>query len=144
MIHNMQYQNQCCFNDCGPACLVMIASYHYITVDLTVIKRLCKMKLWGTNLETLVSASQKLGFKTQAFKGIIEEKSIYELPLPCIAHITHSWFGIKIKHYVIVADRSKHYVEIWDPNPKVGIHKLTHPQFLRIWTGYIVVITSSS
>jgi ATP-binding cassette subfamily C protein/competence factor transporting protein len=118
----------------------MLASYYQITVDLNAMKRLCKPNIRGTNLERLLSAFRELGFKAQAFKGDIKEKKPYKLPFPCIAHITRPWLGIKIKHYVIVSNKTEQYIEIWDPNPKIGIKKLTYAEFLKIWTGYIIVV----
>jgi ATP-binding cassette subfamily B protein len=138
----MQYQRQHTFNDCGPACLVMLASCYQVTVDLSTMRRLCSMNLWGTNLEGLLIGSRKLGLQANAFKGDVTEKNcIYYLPFPCIAHVTLSWLGIKFKHYVVVSHTTEHGIEIYDPNPKVGIKKLSHIEFLSMWTGYIVVIT---
>jgi ATP-binding cassette subfamily B protein len=142
MIHslNMLYQRQYHFNDCGPACLVMIASCYQVKVSLTAMKHLCKTRLWGANLKGLLLASRELRFQAQAFKGDINKKNLSVLPSPFIAHVALSWWIIKIKHYVVVANITERYVEIWDPNYKVGIKKLTHAEFLRIWTGYVVII----
>jgi ABC-type bacteriocin/lantibiotic exporter with double-glycine peptidase domain len=119
----------------------MLTSWYHVMVDLPTMKRLCSMNLWGTNLEGLLSASRGLGFKAQAFKGNTNKESLHSLPLPFIAHVTVVWLGIKVKHYVVVVHITELYIEIWDPNPKVGIKQLTYDAFLSIWTGYIVFIT---
>jgi ABC-type bacteriocin/lantibiotic exporter with double-glycine peptidase domain len=141
--YTVRYQKQETFNDCGPACLVMLASHYHANPDITAVKRLCKLTLSGTNLERLLCASRELGFKAQAFKRPSHRKNLGALPFPCIAHIAYSWFGIKIKHYVVIAHSTEHHVEIWDPNPRIGIKKLTYTEFLSIWTGYLILITHS-
>ncbi|MDR1955737.1 MAG: hypothetical protein LBQ30_02660 [Treponema sp.] len=53
----MVYQRQRHGNDCGPACLVMLASCYQVSVDLPTVRRICKVKLMGTTLEGLLTAA---------------------------------------------------------------------------------------
>ena len=58
----MKYQQQIDETDCGPACIVMVASRYRIYITLGRARDLCTTDLMGTNLAGMTHAIKQLGF----------------------------------------------------------------------------------
>jgi ATP-binding cassette subfamily B protein len=119
----MNYYQQLGVNDCGPACLAMVASHYKRYVSIGDARKLCKTDAMGTNLAGLVAGAEKLGFNAKAFKGERADKTLDEkLLFPFIAHIKIAYLDRMYDHFVVITSISKTGIEIWDPNPAEGRH----------------------
>jgi len=138
----MQYHQQLGVNDCGPACLAMIASHYKLYIRTAEIRKLCKTDAMGTNLIGLITAAEKLGFTAQAFKGEISDSTLNsKLLFPFIAHIKMTYLGNIYDHFVVIKSISKTKVEIWDPNPAENKRIISREEFLKKWTGYVLFLS---
>ena len=97
-------------NDCGPACLLMVAKYHGINVSLRQIKVLCSVTRMGVSVGDIVNGGKKLGLQSGAFKLLAVE--LDKAPLPLVLF----W---KQEHFVVLHDirvkKGKTYYHIADP-----------------------------
>ena len=99
----MKYQQQADLNDCGPACLVMIASHYRSFISIGMARRLCKTDAMGTNFTGLVAGACELGFKASALQGEVSDASLNaKLLFPFIAHIKISFSRRISEHYVVI------------------------------------------
>lgn len=80
----------------------------------------------GTTAYHIVRTLQNLGFESY---GVKKEK-LEETEIPFIAHTI---INGSYKHYMVVYEVSKKYVKIADPASR--IKKISHDEFLKIWTG---------
>jgi ATP-binding cassette subfamily B protein len=141
----MNYHQQLGANDCGPACLAMVASHYGSYISIGDARKLCKTDAMGANLAGLVAAAEKLGFDAKALKGERAEKTLDEkLLFPFIAHIKTTYLDRKYDHFVVIKSISKTSVEIWDPNPAEGRHKVSRAEFLTVWSGYALFLSPNS
>jgi ATP-binding cassette subfamily B protein len=84
----MNYHQQLGVNDCGPACLAMVASHYKRYISIGETRKLCKTDAMGTNLAGLAVAAEKLGFDAKAFKGEAADRTLdAKMLFPFIAHI---------------------------------------------------------
>lgn len=140
----MQYYQQFGVNDCGPACLAMIASHYNSFVHIGEMRRLCKTDVMGTNLIGLNTAAEQHGFNAKAYKGNISNNLLdVKMIFPFIAQIKTQFAGSTYDHFVVIKKITSKAVEIWDPNPSVRKHRISRKDFLEIWTGYVLFITPS-
>lgn len=141
----MKYQCQIDETDCGPACIVMAASYYNLHITIGKAREFCKTDFNGTNLAGLVNAGEKLGFSVSAMRGPVQESTLNQKILfPFIAHVKIPYKSITLDHYVVIAGITKDTVHIWDPDATRGKHTLSHSNFLKIWTGYVLFFSPRS
>jgi len=141
----MRYHQHLGVNDCGPACLAIIASHYKLYIRTAEIRKLCKTDAMGTNLIGLITAAEKLGFTAQAFKGEISDSTLNsKLLFPFIAHIKMTYLGNIYDHFVVIKSISKTKVEIWDPNPAENKRIISREEFLKKWTGYVLFLSLDS
>ena len=82
--------------DCGPACLKMIASYYGSEVSLVELREKCHLTRSGVSMAGIHDAAENIGLKAMGVR--ISWKLLRdEVPLPCIVH----WKG---NHFVVVYD----------------------------------------
>jgi ATP-binding cassette subfamily B protein len=137
----MKYQQQHDLNDCGPACLVMVASQYKYYTTIGDMRSLCKTDAIGTNFAGLVNAANKIGFKTVPLRGEVNNKTLNsKLVFPCIAHVKAIVADHKYDHYVVIKKITKESVFIYDPDFQKGKYKLSRKEFLNIWTGYLLLV----
>ena len=72
----MKYVQQLGVNDCGPACLAMVASHYQLFINTAEIRKLCKTDSMGTNLAGLITATEQLGFDAKVFKGELSDYTL--------------------------------------------------------------------
>lgn len=122
--------------DCGAACVSTILKTYGYSTSISRIREICETDEFGTNLNGIVQAVEKLGFTAKAVKG--NKNNIRkEFPLPAIAHVL---IENKLLHYVVIHEinEKKNIVKIADPAK--GIVNLTKDEFLEIWTGILVIL----
>ena len=57
-------------NECGLACLAMIAGHHGISADLPALRRLCTLSSDGATLKALVETAGRIGLSTRALHAL--------------------------------------------------------------------------
>lgn len=113
--------------DCGPTCLRMIAKHHGKSYSLQYLREICHIDRQGVSLKGLSYASEKIGLRTLVVKlPFIHETdaSLYNAPLPAIAHWNQNHF------IVIIKVTTKH---VWIADPASGKFKLTREDFEKSW-----------
>jgi HlyB family type I secretion system ABC transporter len=116
-------------SDCGAACLVMISRYWGKNFSVNRIRDIANVDRNGASLRGLSTAAESLGFTTRPVKSNLDQLALQSLP--AIVH----WEG---KHYIVVYEITRKTVVVADP--AIGQRTLTHPQFLKDWTGYALIL----
>jgi ATP-binding cassette subfamily B protein len=139
----MKYQCQIDETDCGPACIVMVASHYHLYITIGKVRELSKTDYIGTNLMGMVYAAEKLGFTATPMNGPTQNNTLDEnFIFPFIAHVRIKYEKNKIlDHYVVVSGTTKNKVMIWDPDSSRGKHTMSRSDFLKIWTGYVLFLS---
>ena len=120
--------------DCGAACLASVAEYYNLKLPVARIRQMAGTDKKGTNVLGLVEAAGKMGFLAKGVRG--EWDSIFKIPKPAIAHVV---IKKMLHHYVVLIKTKDKYVEVMDPADG-DLHKLTHDEFKKQWTGVLVLI----
>ncbi|WP_235989072.1 peptidase domain-containing ABC transporter [Pseudomonas lopnurensis] len=92
--------------ECGLACLVMIAGYHGLHLDLMSLRRRFSISIKGTNLAQLVRYAQSLDFSCRPLR--LELEDMAKLRLPCILH----W---DMNHFVVLEKVRRGRLHLLDP-----------------------------
>lgn len=121
-------------NDCGAACLAMILKHYKSNVSIAYIRNLARTDNKGTTALGLVKTAQKLNFETKAIKADMSLFDTTDLPLPCIVHVVKE----NLLHYYVVLKVKKDDLIIADPNPDVGVVKMSKDTFARQWSGIAI------
>ena len=114
-------------NDCGPACLRMIARYYGKHFSFETLRSLTYISREGVSLLGISEAAEAIGFRSRAVKLSFEQMQ-QQLILPCIAH----W---KQVHFIVVKKIHKNKIHIVDP--AFGSAVYTKEEFLRCWVSTI-------
>ncbi|NCT10540.1 MAG: peptidase domain-containing ABC transporter [Flavobacteriia bacterium] len=120
--------------DCGATCLASIASHYHLQIPIARIRQYAGTDKKGTNVLGLIEAAEKLGFEAKGVRGELD--SLFKIPLPAIAHII---VKEKLHHYVVIYEIQKNFIKIMNPGDG-KIHKLSHEEFLKEWTGVLVIL----
>lgn len=131
---NKDYIPQVDENDCGAACLAMILKHYKSNVSIAYIRNLARTNNKGTTALGLVKTAQKLNFETKAIKADMSLFDTTDLPLPCIVHVVKE----NLLHYYVVLKVKKDKLIIADPNPDVGIVKMSKDTFAHQWSGIAI------
>ena len=112
----MKYRQQFDSSDCGAACLVMIASYFGMSLNIAKTRLYACTDTSGTNFKGLITAAKIYNLKVRVVKGNISSIT-NKLYTPFIAHLNivredNNW----VNHYVIVKKITTRYIDIWDPD----------------------------
>ncbi|RKR80554.1 ATP-binding cassette subfamily B protein [Mucilaginibacter gracilis] len=116
--------------DCGPACLVMIASAYKKEYALQTIRERSFLTKEGVSLLGISDAARSIGFEPTSVKVPLEH--LKNLPLPCILH----W---KQNHFVVLYEikqqkfSNRYLFKIADPG--YGLISLNQENFLKSWAG---------
>lgn len=109
--------------DCGPACLKIIAKYYGKYYSLQYLRDLCGITKEGVSLLDISTGAENIGLRTLAIKCTIDDVVI-SIPFPAIIF----W---KDSHFVVVHGANKKY--IWVSDPSKGRIKYTHDSFQKGW-----------
>lgn len=123
--------------DCGAACLASVSAHYNLKLPVARIRQLASTDKRGTNVLGLIEAAEKLGFSAKGVKGPFE--SLQKIPKPAILHVVVKEV---LHHFVVFYGITKKYVIIMDPADG-KIHKKTHAEFQKEWTGVIVLLVPS-
>ncbi|MDD0975997.1 peptidase domain-containing ABC transporter [Pseudomonas fontis] len=92
--------------ECGLACLVMIAAAHGLHLDLATLRQRFVVSIKGTSLAQLIRYAQNLAFTCRPLRLELEE--IPQLRTPCILH----W---NLNHFVVLVKVQNGRLVIFDP-----------------------------
>jgi ABC-type bacteriocin transporter len=123
--------------DCGAACLASVSAHYNLKVPVARIRQLASTDRRGTNVLGLIEAAERLGFSAKGVKGPFD--SLFKIPKPAILHIVVKEM---LHHYVVFYGISKTYVILMDPSDG-KIHKKKHNEFLKEWTGVMILLVPS-
>jgi ATP-binding cassette subfamily B protein len=119
-------------NDCGPACLAMVAAFHGRQHSIAAIGELAGTDRQGTSLAGLVQAGKAIGFEARGVRATAD--ALDRVDLPAIAH----WSEGGRHHFVVVYRLRGKSVTVGDPAN--GIRNLSRREFLDSWTGILVLL----
>jgi len=120
--------------DCGAACLATISKQYGLKISITRIREIAGTDKRGTNAYGMVKAAEQLGFTAKAMKGN-QDAFFSDFPLPAVAHVV---IDGSLLHYVVIHKIKKNQIIIADPAK--GLIKYTAEEFLRIWTGILILM----
>lgn len=109
--------------DCGPACLKIIAKHFGKFYSLQSLRDKCGITKEGVSLLDLSTGAESIGLRTLAIKCTIDD-IVNSVPFPAIIF----W---KNSHFVVVYHANKKY--IWISDPAKGRVKYTHEEFKKGW-----------
>ncbi|WP_126248397.1 peptidase domain-containing ABC transporter [Chitinophaga rhizosphaerae] len=109
--------------DCGPTCLRMIAKYYGRHYNTDTLRKIAGFNREGVSLLAISEAAEKLGFRTRGVQVNLNKLRL--VPQPSVLHWNQN-------HFVVLLHIGKKHVKIADP--RVGIIKLSIPEFLKNWT----------
>nr|CAL48358.1 ABC transporter [Lactobacillus amylovorus] len=125
-------------SDCGVACLAMILKKYHSRVSLAHLRHSTRTNLEGTTALGLVKTAQAFNLNTQAVKA---DMSLFDsdtdVQYPFIVHVLKQG---ELLHYYVVLKATQKYLIIADPDPSVGLTKMTKDKFAQEWTGIALLM----
>jgi ATP-binding cassette subfamily B protein len=119
-------------SECGAAALATVARHYRIPIGLQQLRDLTGTDRVGTTGLALRQAAERLGFAAQGVKASFD--ALPHLPLPAIAHVNRAGE----RHFVVLYRVGRRKVVVADP--AIGVERLTHEEFGRRWTGFLLVL----
>lgn len=119
--------------ECGLACLVMVAAAHGLHLDLATLRRRFSISLKGTDLAQLMRYAQALEFSCRPLRLELEE--IGQLRTPCILH----W---NLNHFVVLERVRGNRLTILDP--AVGRRRMSLEEISPHFTGVALELTPNA
>ena len=120
--------------DCGAACIASVLAWYGLKYPIALIRQYASTDKKGTSILGIVEAAEKFSLSARAIKG--EADSIFEVPLPAIAHVL---LPNGFQHYVVVYEANKKFVKSMDPATGT-MHTLDTNIFKQVWTGVLVLL----
>lgn len=118
--------------DCGIACLIMIAQHYGRRISFSHARKVCGTGQNGTNLDDLRRGAESLGFESKAGRASSELiNHIEKIPLPAIIH----W---KSCHWVVLYAKEGNKFVIADPSD--GIRYLSKKALLQGWSNGVMLL----
>lgn len=114
-------------NDCGPACLRMVAKYYGKNFTIESLRQKCFINRTGVSLLGISEAAESIGFRTRGIKLSFDQLRD-DIILPCIVHWNQ-------EHFVIVRKISKDKIFVIDP--AYGAVNYSRADFMRSWSSTI-------
>lgn len=93
-------------NECGMACLSMIANYHGNGIDLSQLRLDLNNDGQGVSLKTIIEQAARIGMSSRALKVTLEE--LNQLQMPAVLHWNFS-------HFVVLSKVTGKGIQIADP-----------------------------
>ncbi|MDD5361336.1 MAG: peptidase domain-containing ABC transporter [Ignavibacteria bacterium] len=122
---NFKFPNfrQYSYNDCGPACIVIVAKFYKKYYPLEYIREQIGVNRDGSTLFALAKCAESIGFKTLSLKTSFEH--LKKLPLPFIIF----W---KQRHFLVIYKVSDNFIYASDPS--FGLIKFSEKEFEENWS----------
>ncbi|KRO09292.1 leucocin a translocator [Paucilactobacillus hokkaidonensis] len=123
--------------DCGVAALDMVLEAYHSDYSLASLRELAKTDMEGTTALGIVRAAEQIGFETQVVKADMSLFDLDDIPYPFIAHVIKP--GGLLHYYTIFSKTSK-CVILGDPDPSVGLIRMSKKQFQGEWDGVAIFL----
>lgn len=123
ILHRFPVDYQMDSQDCGPACLKIIAKHFGRFYSLQYLRDRCGITNQGISLLDLSTGAESIGLRTLAIKCTLTDV-VNQVPFPAILF----W---KESHFIVVYHANKKY--IWVSDPAKGRIKYTHEEFKAGW-----------
>ena len=123
-----KFVNQLESNDCGPACLSMVARNYGKSLSLKEIKEICSVTRMGVSVKDLLEGGKKIGLESHGLRLSISQ--LDEIPLPCILYWKQDHF---IVLYQIKEKKNKKQYYLADPG--YGKIKVEQDILIKEWIG---------
>ncbi len=141
MLKRYQYTSQVDTRDCGVAALATVAKHYGSNFSLAHLRELAKTDMEGTTALGIVKAAQVLNFETRVLQADMTLFELTEIPYPFIAYVTKDG---KLLHYYVVYGAKKDKLIIADPDPDVGVTKMSKERFSTEWTGVAIFLAPTA
>lgn len=132
--------------DCGIACIATISNYFGYNLPLIYIRDMAYIDKNGLTLYGMINVLHKLYFEAEALYGTINELENELLKkninYPFIAHIKNDSSDDSLDHYVVIKKIKNNKIKIFDPAK--GNINFKKDEFIKIWSGYIVIVKPTS
>lgn len=115
-------------NDCGPACLAMVANFHGHHVDMKVVKEICQVTRMGVSVKDILEGGRKIGLESHGLKLLPSQ--LREIPLPAILFWKQDHFVVLFK-ITKKADKFKYHLA----DPGYGKIVIDEELLSREWLG---------
>lgn len=115
-------------NDCGPACLAMVAGYYGMHYSVKEIKEMSAITRMGVSVQDILIGAEKLGIEATGLKLTLHD--LEEIPLPAILF----W---KQDHFIVLKQIKKKYnkTEYHMADPGYGEITLDAEIVCKEWMG---------
>lgn len=123
ILHRFPVDYQMDMQDCGPACLKIVAKHFGRFYSLQYLRDRCGITNQGVSLLDLSTGAESIGLRTLAIKCTLSDV-VNQVPFPAIIF----W---KESHFIVVYHANKKY--IWVSDPAKGRVKYTHEEFQAGW-----------
>ena len=127
--------------DCGVACLAMILKHYHAQVSIAHLRHLAKTNMEGTTALGLVKTAEQFKLEVQAIKADMSLFDIKDLQYPIIVHVIKDG---DLFHYYVVLGKTKTHIIIADPDPSVGIKRMSKKRFEKEWTGITLLMAPTT
>ena len=124
-----KYTPQVDMRDCGVAALATVAKHFGSVFSIAHLRELAKTDREGTTALGLVKAAEALNFDTRVLQADMTLFDMDDVPYPFIAHVNKDG---KLLHYYVVYASKKDKLIIADPDPDVGVIKMSKERFVEI------------
>lgn len=119
--------------ECGLACMVMVARYHGMDVDITGLRRRYSISMTGASIRSLMKLADMVGLSSRPAKVALED--LGKVRTPAILH----W---NLNHYVVLKRVSGSTVTIHDP--AAGVQKLPLSEVSQHFTGVLLEVVPAA
>lgn len=131
----MKLQLQCEANECGLACLAMVAGHYGYCTDLAELRQRFSVSLQGTTVAQLIRHAGSLELAIRPLRAELDELS--NIQLPCILH----W---DLDHFVVLERKINQFhggVKFIVLDPARGRRIITLDEASNHFTGVVLEIT---
>ena len=119
--------------ECGCACLLSLIRYYGGNVTLSTLLELTKTNKDGTNFYNLVEAASEIGLTGKAYK-VETFDQLAQIDKPFISQVIINNY----MHFIVIYKIRNMKITVMDPAR--GIVNMTCDNFLKIWTGNILLL----
>ena len=124
-------------HDVGLAALLMVLKSLHQSVSVQDLQAELQKHPQKSSLERLQKTAQHLGLKAQIAQADWHMLDQPTLVYPWIAHVVK---GNNVDYYYVILRAKKKYLLVADPDPQIGITRLSYKRFYREWTGNVLLI----
>lgn len=122
-LNRFPFFRQQAINDCGLACLRMVAAYYGVAYDPRLAERRERFTPQGISMLALCDEAEAIGLRCASLRGSFDE-FLAIAALPCIVH----WHG---RHFVVVIGYNARAIGIADPSSR--IRQIDYQEFRAGW-----------